>query len=149
MKTIHTNAKHTEWLAADDMHYESKKWLSELEFCKEEQLFFDDLIKSFTLSILDNNHFKESKTLIDKLTKNVKQTQTLITAVKTHEKKLSIMLDGVDEIEEETAYRNEHRNLIELISEFKKRYQSIKTNLFNLIKLVMHENKQKHLIDKK
>ncbi|WP_439152310.1 hypothetical protein [Winogradskyella sp.] len=149
MKTIHTNARHTEWLSADEMHYESKNWISELEFCKEEQLFFEDLIKSYTLPILDNNHFEESKALINKLSKILKQTQTLINAVKSHEKELSIMVDGVDQIKEETAYRKEHRNLIELISEFKKRYQTIKTKLFDLIKLVMQENKQKHLIDKR
>jgi hypothetical protein len=148
MKTIHTNAKHTEWLSADEMHYESKKWLSELEFCKEEQLFFEDLIRSYTLQILDNKHFEVSKKLIEKLTKIVKQTQTLINAVKSHERELTIMLDGIDEIEEETAYRNEHRNLIELISEFKKRNQTLKMKLFDLIKVVMKESKQKHLISK-
>lgn len=149
MKTIHTNAKHTEWLSADEMHFESKKWLSELEFCKEEQWFFEDLIRSYTLQILDNNHFEESKRLIDKLTKIVEQTQTLINAVKSHEKELSIMVDGIDQIKEETAYKKEHRNLTELVEEFRKRYRTIKTKLFNLIKMVMKEGKQNRLLDKK
>jgi len=149
MKTIQTNAKHTEWLSAEDMHNTSKKWMSELEFCKEEQLFFEDLIRSFTLQILDNNHFKESKKLIEKLGIIVKQTQVLINAVKSHERELSILLDGIDQIQEETAYRKEHRNLIELIGEFQKRYQSIKAKLFGLIKIVMKEGKQKRLLDKK
>ncbi|MCB0399832.1 MAG: hypothetical protein KDD26_09470 [Winogradskyella sp.] len=149
MKTIHTNAKHTEWLSADEMHFESKKWLSELEFCKEEQWFFEDLIRSYTLQILDNNHFEESKRLIDKLTKVVEQTQTLINAVKSHEKELSIMVDGIDQINEETAYKKEHRNLTELVEEFRKRYRTIKTKLFNLIKMVMKESKQNRLLDKK
>jgi hypothetical protein len=148
MKTIHTKAKHTEWLSADEMHYESKRWLSELEFFKEEQLFFEDLIRSFTLQILDNNHFEDSKKLIEKLTKIVKQNETLINAVKSHEKELTIMVDGIDQIKEETEYRKEHRNLIELISEFKKRYQSLKTKLFSLVKVVMKASKQKRLIDK-
>ena len=149
MKTTHTNAKHTEWLSADEMHFESKKWLSELEFCKEEQWFFEDLIRSYTLQILDNNHFEESKRLIDKLTKIVEQTQTLINAVKSHEKELSIMVDGIDQIKEETAYKKEHRNLTELVEEFRKRYRSIKAKLFNLIKMVMKEGKQHRLLDKK
>lgn len=149
MKTIHTNAKHTEWLSADEMNFESKKWLSELEFCKEEQWFFEDLIRSYTLQILDNNHFEESKRLIDKLTKIVEQTQTLINAVKSHEKELSIMVDGIDQIKEETAYKKEHRNLTELVEEFRKRYRTIKTKLFNLIKMVMKEGKQNRLLDKK
>ncbi len=148
MKTIHTNAKHTEWLSADEMHFESKKWLSELEFCKEEQWFFEDLIRSYTLQILDNNHFEESKRLIDKLTKIVEQTETLINAVKSHEKELSIMVDGIDQIKEETAYKKEHRNLTELVEEFSKRYRVLKAKFFKFIKAVMKESKQNYLLEK-
>ena len=149
MKTIHTNAKHTEWLSAEDMHDASKRWLSELEFYKEEQLFFEDLIRSYTLQILDNNHFEESKRIIDKLIRIAKDTQILLNAVKSHESKLSIMVDAIDQIKEEIAYRKEHRNLVELIGEFQLRYQSIKTKLFSLITTVMKEGKQKRIIDKK
>jgi len=148
MKTIHTNAKHTEWLSADEMHFESKKWLSELEFCKEEQWFFEDLIRSYTLQIIDNNHFDESKRLIDKLSKVVDETKTLLNAVKKHEKQLSIMVDGIDQIEEETAYKNEHRNLTELVDEFRKRYRVLKAKFFKFIKAVMKESKQNHLLEK-
>ena len=149
MKKVYTNAKYTEWLSADDMHAQSKKWLSELEFYKEEQWFFEDLIRSYTLQILDNDHFEESKVLIDKLTKIVDQTQMLINNVKSHEKELSIMVDGIDQLEEEKAYRKEHRHLIKLFEEFKVRYLTLKTKFFKLIKTVMKEGKQKRLIDKK
>lgn len=148
MKTIHTNAKHTEWLSAEDMHYASKQWLSELEFCKEEQMFFEDLIRSYTLQILDNNHFQESKIVVEDLSKNVKETETLLKAIKIHEEKLSIMVDGINQIEEEKAYKKEHRNLTELTFEFKKRYQNLKTKLFDIIKTVIKESKQKRYIDK-
>ncbi|MCA0133378.1 hypothetical protein [Winogradskyella alexanderae] len=146
MKTIHTKAKHTEWLSAEDMHDASKLWLSELQFFKEEQLFLEDLIKSYTLNLIDNNHFEESKKIIDKLSIEVKNTQVLLKAVIAHEKGLSIMVDGIDQLDEEAAYRSKHRNLIELIGEFKKRYQTIKKSLFSLIKLVMKEGKQKRLL---
>ncbi len=149
MKPIYTNVKYTEWLSADEMHEESKKWLSELEFYKEEQWFFEDLIRSYTLQILDNEHFEESKLLIEKLTKIVEQTQMLINTVKSHEKELSIMVDGVDQLEEEKAYRKEHRHLIMMYDEFKDRYLNLKTKFFALIKTVMKESKQKRLIDKK
>ncbi|TCK64811.1 hypothetical protein DFQ05_2548 [Winogradskyella wandonensis] len=146
MKTIHTYAKHTEWLSAEEMHNSSKLWLSELSFYKEEQIFFEDLIKSNTLQLIDKNHFEDSKSIIDRLSVIVKQTQTLINAVKSHEKELSIMVDGINQLEEEAEYKKEHRNLIELISEFKKRYQSIKKELFNLIKTVIKESKQKRFL---
>lgn len=147
MKTIHTKAKHTEWLSAEDMHDASKLWLSELSFFKKEQLFFEDLIKSYTLQLIDNNHFEDSKSIVDKLSKVVKQTQVLTNAVEKHETELSIMVDGIDELEKEANYRKEHRNLIELIGEFKKRYQKVKMKLFDIIKLVMKEGKQKRLLE--
>ncbi|MBT8245868.1 MAG: hypothetical protein HKP48_07155 [Winogradskyella sp.] len=143
MKTIHTKAKHTEWLSADDMHEDSKSWLSELTFYKEEQIFFEDLIKSYTLQLIDKKHFEESKTIVDKLSEIVKQTDVLLNTVTSHEKELSIMVDGIDELDAETLYRKEHNNLIEVIAEFKKRYQFIKVKLFDLVKLVIKENKQK------
>ena len=149
MKPIYTNVKYTEWLSADDMHDESKKWLSELAFYKEEQWFFEDLIRSYTLQILDNDHYDESKVLIDQLTKIVSQTQMLINTVKSHEKELSIMVDGIDQLEEEKAYRKEHRNLIQMFDEFKIRYLTLKTKFFSLIKTVMKEDKQKRYLDKK
>ena len=96
MKPIYTNVKYTEWLSADEMHEESKKWLSELEFYKEEQWFFEDLIRSYTLQILDHDHFEESKNHIDKLSEIVEQTQMLINTVKSHEKELSINITEDD-----------------------------------------------------
>ena len=148
MKTIHTKAKHTEWLNAEDMHAASKIWLSELSFFKDEQLFLEDLIKSHTLQLIDKNHFDRSKDIVDRLSDVVKQTEVLFDAVSKHENELSIMVDGIDEIEKEANYKKEHRNLIELIGEFKQRYQKIKAELFDMVKEVIKESKQNRLIDK-
>ncbi|NNK40881.1 MAG: hypothetical protein HKP45_09540, partial [Winogradskyella sp.] len=61
MSTFNTNPKMVEWLNADEMHDASKKWLSELEFVADEQLFFDDLIKSYTLQLIDSKYFNKSQ----------------------------------------------------------------------------------------
>ena len=45
MITTKTQVKYLEWLSADEMYEESKKWLSELSFIKDEHLFFEDIIK--------------------------------------------------------------------------------------------------------
>jgi len=148
MKTIHTKAKHTEWLSAEDMHDASKIWLSELSFFKEEQFFLEDLIKSYTLQLIDKDRFETSKQIIDRLSLVVKQTEVLFNAVTKHEKELSIMVDGIDELEKESNYKKEHRNLIELIGEFKKRYQHVKAELFDIVKAVLKETKQHRLLDK-
>lgn len=146
MKTIHTKAKFTKWLSADDMHFASKTWLSELQFYKDEQIFLEDLITDYTLQLIDKSHFNESKAIVAQLTKIVDETKVLLSAVTKHEKSLSVMIDDVDQIDLEKKYKEEHRNLTELLGEFKNRYQIIKKRLFKLLQEVMKQDKQKRLL---
>ena len=149
MKTTYPNAKYVEWLSAEIMHKNSIEWLSDLKFLKDEQLFFNDLIKSYTLQLIDSKHFTQSKTIIDKLSKLQTKTNLLIASVKTHKNDLKIMVDGIDQPKEEEGYKNEHRGLIAEINNFVKEYRVLKTEFFSLMKNIKKEEKQKHLIDKK
>ncbi|MDU8885708.1 hypothetical protein RXV94_06015 [Yeosuana sp. MJ-SS3] len=146
MKTKDKQLKYEEWLSAENMHETSQKWLSELEFIKDECLFFDDLIKSYTLQMLDSKHFVESKKMIDKLSSNQKETDNKIKSIKAHERELKIMVDGIDQLKEEAVYKEQHRKLIINVNEFLKNYRAFKTQLFNLIKKIIKEQKQKRLL---
>jgi len=147
MRTVQTQARLVEWLSAEDMHSSSKKWLSELQFIKIEQLFFEDLIKSYTLQLLSDNHFVEIKKIINEISKIQKKNTTLIKSVKRHENKLEILVDGIDQIKEEVLYKNNHRELLQLMNDYLKAYQLIKKQLFEIVKIVMKHEKQKHLLD--
>ena len=148
MKTTQTTTKYVEWLSAETMHKNSIEWLSDLEFMKDEQLFFDDLVKSYTLPLIDSQYFKESKAIIDTLSKLQKKTSLLINYVKNHKNDLKIMVDGIDQPKEEAEYKNEHRRLIVENNDLVKEYRVLKTTLFSLIKNIKKEEKQKRLIDK-
>ena len=118
MNTHHANIRYVEWLSADDMYKASQEWLSELRFIKDEHLFFDDLIKSFTLQLIKPGQFSKSKKIIDVIDTSQKRNNLLIEAVKTHLNELQIMVDGIDQPKEEEAYKEEHRNLIIIINNF-------------------------------
>ncbi|MBR9846061.1 MAG: hypothetical protein GYB35_08130 [Algicola sp.] len=149
MKTTHTYTHYIEWLSAEQMHEASKEWLSELRFIQDEHLFFEDLITTFTSPIISSGKFSDTKEIIDAIYKSEKENNTLIKAVKTHENKLQIMVDGKNQLKEEKAYLREHKSLIITISEFLKNYKSLKSQLFNIIKAIKKEEKFKHLIDKR
>ena len=146
MKTKSNSPKYVAWLSTETMHSSSKKWLSELEFAKDEQLFFDDLVKSYTLQLVDSKHFNESKSVVSQLGKLQKKTNLLIEIVKKHEIGLEIMVDGIDQIELENAYKDEHGKLIIRIADFLESYKTLKAKLFVLIKSVLKGNKQKRLL---
>ena len=147
MKTKEINAKYDVWLNAENMHRDSRNWLSELRFAQDEELFLDDLVKSYTLQLIDTKHFAESKKVIDKLSKIQKETDALIDIVKNHEKGLSIMVDGVNEFDKEKAFKNKHVKLIINVKNFLEKYRDLKTELFAVVKSVLKEGKQKRLLE--
>ena len=149
METIQTQANYVEWLSAGQMHEASKEWLSELRFIKDEHLFFEDLIKSYTLQLISPEKFSNNKEIIDALNRSQKKNNFFIEAVKIHENELKIMVDGINQLREEEAYKKEHRGLIIEISEFKKNYISLKMQLFDILKTIKKEEKQRRLLDRR
>ena len=103
-------SKYAEWISAEQMHEDSKEWLSELLFIKDEHLFFDDLIKSFTLQLLEPEKFSDNIEIIDILNKSEKRNNLLIEAIRVHENDLQIIVDGVNQLNEEKVYKKSHQN---------------------------------------
>jgi hypothetical protein len=75
-----------------------------------------------------------------------KQNKTLLEKIKNHEGGLLIMVDGVNQVEEENAYKEVHAKLIITVDKFLKRYKILKTQLFSLVKAIIKEGKQKRLL---
>ena len=146
MKTKSDQYKYIEWLTVEDILEDTRKWQSELEFIKDEELFFDDLIKSYTLQLINSKHFEESKRIMDKLSKFHKKTDTMIGLVKSHERKLKILVDGIDQPKQEDGYKKEHQWLINNFDEYLEKYKALKAQLFDQIKNILKEQKQKLLL---
>ena len=147
MNTNH--AQYVEWLSPEEMHLHSKEWLSELNFIKDEHLFFEDLITSFTLQMIDPEKFAHNKEIIDALNRSQKKNNLLIEALKVHENELEIMVDGIDQPKEEASYKNEHKGLILEINEFQKDYIALKKQLFDIVKTIKKDEKNRRLLDRK
>ncbi|NNE32432.1 MAG: hypothetical protein HKN40_08695 [Winogradskyella sp.] len=141
--------KYTKWLEPDEMHEASKEWLSELNFVKDEHLFFEDLVTKFTSQLIALDVFSDTKEIIDAINRSQKQNNALIEAVMIHENELQIMVDGIDQLDEEKAYVRKHTDLIMAINEFLKEYKGLKSQLFDIIKKIKKEDKDRHLLDRK
>lgn len=77
-------------------------------------------LKSYALQLISSENFIHNKEIIE--------------AVKVHENELQIMVDGLNEIKKEEAYRKEHISLIIEIGEYKKYYIILKIQLFDILK---------------
>ncbi len=125
------------------MHAMSLQWLSELEFITDEHQFFNDLITSYTHELIDSKYFSRNRDLIDKLSKLLKNNELLISDIRAHENNLKIMVDGIDQLDEEKAYKKHHRELDQQLNDHLKKYKAVKSKLFQLIKQILKKKKQR------
>lgn len=135
-----------DWYSAEELHKTSQDWLAELEFIKDEHLFFEDLITSLTPQLVDNIGFEEDIEIIDALNLSQKQNNALLKEIKKHDKNLTIMVDGINQPKEEREYKKQHRLLMSKVNENLKEYKSLKTQLFVILKKVFKKEKQKRLM---
>ena len=139
--------RYLEWKSPEEMHHTSLEWISELKFIKDEKLFLNDLIRSYTLQITSLGLFEESRKLITAISNSELDLDLLLKKVRVHENQLSIMLDDVDQPKMETAYTETHRDLIYTIDNYLMEYRKLKGSLFQLISKVMKKEKQKRLLN--
>ncbi|MCJ7465602.1 MAG: hypothetical protein MUO53_02795 [Maribacter sp.] len=147
MEATKKNHRYTEWLNAEEMHDTSKRWMSELKFTRDEQLFLNDLVKSYTLELIDSPIFDESKKIVDTILYEEEKVVSLMKKVQAHENLLEIMVNNIDELEKEKAYTKTHWELATELQQYMVDYQRIKTRLFKLLSKVMKKQKQKRLLN--
>lgn len=145
MENISKKTYH-EWLSAEEMHEESKRWLSMLFFAKDEQRFLDNMIKDFTLDLIDTTIFDEVKDIVESLNSVEKELLKVIKKVRLHENQLEIMTDDVNQIKMENAYVETHMELAKEIDTYFMDYRSAKTSVFEIISAIMKKKKQKRLL---
>ncbi|AKA35940.1 MAG: hypothetical protein CMH48_02575 [Muricauda sp.] len=136
-----------EWISAEEMHEQSKDWFMQLNFIRDEQRFFQDLIKNHTLDILDEKLFDESKKVVALLSEMEKSLIPLFKEVQKHKNQLEIMVDDVDQPEMEKAYQKSHQNISKKMGSYVVRYRSLKEKIFSLLKTVLKKRKRRRLLN--
>lgn len=135
-----------EWLDPNEMHEASLKWMSELKFIRDEQLFLNDLVKSYTLQLTDTAVFNESKEIIGAIATAEKEVIVLMKKVQAHENQLEIMLDQIDQLKMEKAYTETHWELNSEMARYSVQYRELKSRLFKLVSKVMKKDKRNRLL---
>jgi hypothetical protein len=135
-----------EWYSAERMHEMSKNWLSDLNFIKDEQVFLEELITNYTQKILEDESLTRAQTATTALYRTKRGCEKLINQIVQHENDLRLMVDGKDEIEKETKYKEEHREITGVISSFYHDYKAVKFEIFELIKDIIKIDKMAHII---
>ena len=136
------NFKYIKWLSAEDMHLMTKQWLSELQFVKGEQHFFEELIRKYIFQLIQPERFKESGQIVKKLADLQKDNEDLIRLIQSHENGLEVLVDGKDELVKEEVYKAEHHRMIIVVNDFLEKYRELKNVLFKTISSIVKSEKK-------
>tara|TARA_R110001583_G_scaffold36546_2_gene120345 strand:+ start:3867 stop:4310 length:444 start_codon:yes stop_codon:yes gene_type:complete len=147
MKAKNQIYRYLEWKSPEEMHQTSLDWISELKFVKDEQMFLNDLVKSYTLQITSSGMYDESRELVTAISNSEVEVEKLLKKAKIHENQLSIMVDDIDQPKMEKAYTESHRDMIFAIDNYLADYRKLKGSLFQMISKVMKKEKQKRLLN--
>lgn len=139
--------RYIEWFSPAEMHEHSKTWLSHLEFMQHEQEFLNGLITFYMGQLADSKLYSRSKKIVNDLLDLEKKITGLHDVVVKHEAQLEIMIDKIDQPKMESAYRDEHHDLMESMQRYEMDYKNVKKSLFSLISEIIRKEKQQHLLN--
>lgn len=114
------------------MHSQTKQWIEEVEFYKEELEFFNSLISNRIDTVTKENlDHREIYRNIDVLL--YKLSEHLIRQIKIHKKELSLLID-TGNISENHEESKDHLRLLEKMERIKSGIKKLKKALFRYLK---------------
>lgn len=140
------NFGYLEWKSPEEMHTSCLQWLSEINFMEDEHIFFEDMVKEYTLPVLEAHLYEKARNLITELAVLDRKRGDLKNRLLSHRNELQIMVDNKDQLEEEREYKEEHRALKYEIEHFNQKYRNLKQEIFLTVSIALKDQKQKKLL---
>jgi hypothetical protein len=127
------------------LHTLSLHWKSDMAFYIDELRFLRKLIDKYFVWLMKDESIKMTEDILSRLTKVQYRAEDLVSSIDKHVKYI------VKEIKHplvhnDSAFRNDHAKLEELIATFLKDFRPLKKEVFNLAEDVLMEEKVKHLM---
>jgi hypothetical protein len=135
-----------EWKSPEEMHVSCLQWLSEINFMEDEHMFLEDMLKEYTLPVLEAHLYEKARNLVTELGSLDKKRAELKNRLLKHRKELEIMVDDKDQLEEETQFKEEHRRIKNEFGHFNQKYRNLKQEIFLTVSTALKDQKQKRLL---
>ena len=128
----------------EELHDDSKNWLSEIPFVNDEMRFLNHLLGSNYIDFLELG----LNTKIEKLVKSIKQEKKTGAALKKliqdHERILSDLI-AKDSVSSNANYMDVHKKLEFEMILYNKKYKKLKRQIFEVVENVMEKKVQKKI----
>ena len=127
------------------LHEQNVTWLKELEFVRDEHVFLEHLLSTHFLDLSSEKLYEPTKKLIQKLNDVDQMGNALDDAIQTHNKHVATLLESL-QLTGKKDLKNEHQLIKKEFEDFHLRFKYVKKKIYNMIKSIMKEHKQKLLL---
>ncbi|GEM_PF-4342690 len=141
MKNTSTSTAYIQRMSKAELHQESRRWLSTLEFWKQDFAFMIHLAEDHFFYFLSQDKEHTLQPLLVKINELKQRTlDTETDRIEGHEAELAVIMKSFY-FKDETAYRQQHAILAEEMMELENTYRMLKTEFFRFAKEVLKAEK--------
>ncbi len=116
-------------MGIEEMHHESKKWISHLNFMADEIVFFDHLLNSYVFEPDTPALFKDYQKFEGRLEESKKLCSKVIESVFDHENKLGGLLEILNSTLDH-AYQKKHQKFRVDVEACLEDFKNLKSDLY-------------------
>lgn len=128
----------------EELHNDSKLWLSEIEFINYEIKFLEHLLSSNYINYIDAGLYDRIEEFTKEIFNNKNAGTTLRNLIFEHEKILSNLIESGN-ASSNINYKATHDNLALEINKFISKYKYLKMQIFEIVENIMKKKDQKKL----
>ena len=126
----------------EELHHDSRNWLSEIQFVNYEMKFLYNLLTSNYIELLSSGLDIKVKELFKKIAIEKKSGNALSKLILEHEKILSDLIQ-TNSVTSNKNYLETHKKFEIEITIFLGRYKELKMEIFKIIERIMRKKGQK------
>jgi hypothetical protein len=143
MKTKKTK-QYTE-KSIDELHSESKLWISEIAFIRDEIRFLSHLLSAKYIDYLYEGLSSKIENFTKKMTEEINSGKILVDSIETHELLLPELIEK-DNLINNIQYQESHTKLKNAVEIYLVQYKILKKQIFEVVEKVMQKKNQKKLV---
>lgn len=128
-----------------ELHQDSKQWISEINFINDEVRFLEHLLSAKYIDCLAAGLYKKIEELVHKLKEQNKIGKTLKIVINEQEAILVDLIKNNNVLSNKNFIEN-HKKLEFEVNYYMKKYKRLKKQIFDIVENVMKQKVQKKLI---
>ncbi|MBT8296151.1 MAG: hypothetical protein KJP01_04750 [Gramella sp.] len=133
------------WGSPEIIHKYSVIWHSRLSFILKELEFLKSILNNNVFPIVESHLADKAENYLEELDSLRKEVSRLLKTMSLHKNGVKILFIKQAPFDREWNYKHEHRKLMIKMHEFDSKYQSIKKEIFRLVKDAIRHQKQKKI----